>query len=389
MSLARRLAAHQAHAISRRCAGRCFFLLPTAWCRQLIGYCFGLACEKYPFVALHALVAMTNHLEAVATDTHSPPGQSQVPRFFGYAHSLIAKAMNHRYGRGENFWAPGSYRNLEIHDEPALLDRLVYALANPAAADLVETLDDWPGLHFGPEAWGESVSFDCPEGAFFGGRRERRSSPDLEVARRQREEERRRRAQEEREARQADREAGLSKEEARQAAVARRERRRALELRSSSRDRSGLAPSAKLRFKTPPTYADREEEAIREVQAHLRAREAEHRARREREGKSVLGREGALAVDPFSSAGSTEADYSLTPVIACKDPEKRKRVLKCLTGWRRRYREVREQWPKRRNQKFPTGTYQMAVLHGAKVMSEEEALQEGLIAQPTGPPGRV
>ena len=110
------------------------------------------------------------------------------------------------------------------------------------------------------------------------------------------------------------------------------------------------------------------------------------RLRREREGKSVLGAEGVLAVDPLSSAGSTVPDYGLTPVVACKDRDTRKQVLKCLVGWRRRYQAVRKKWPKRRNEEFPLGTYQMAVAHGAKVMSEQKALDDGLIYTPTGPP---
>jgi len=376
------------HAISRRCAGRCFFLVPDEWTKQLIGYCFAVANERYPEVRIHALVSMSNHLEVVATDAHSPGKRSQVPRFFGYAHSLIAKATNHRLGRGENFWAPGSYRNLEIHDEGALLDRLVYALANPAAADLVDTHDEWPGLHYGPEAWGEEFPFDRPEGAFFGGHGGDVPSPDPEVARRLREEQRRRRAQEREEAYRADREAGMTKEEARQAAAERRRLEKAKRERASKRkSRQRLPKSATLRIVPPPTYAARPVQAAQEVQAHLREREAEHRARREREGKTVLGAEGVLAVDPFSSAGSTVADYSLVPVVACKNKERRKAVLKCLVGWRKRYKQVRKQWPKKRNKAFPLGTYLMAAAHGAKVMSEEEALREEVIYHPTGPPG--
>jgi len=389
MSLARRLLPNQAHAISRRCAGRCFFLVPDEWTAQLIGYCFAVANERYPSVQIHVFVAMSNHLEIVATDAHYLGKRSRVPRFFAYAHSLIAKAMNHRLGRGENFWAPGSYRNTEIHDEAALLDRLVYALANPAAANLVETLDDWPGLHYGPEAWGESFTFQRPKGAFFGGHRGRVPSSDPDVARHQREEQRQQYAQELREARQALRDAGKTKEEVRQAAATRRKVRKAKRERSRSRNRRTLPTTATLRIVTPPTYRSRKAKAAQEVLAHLQAREAEHRATREREGKTVLGPEGVLAVDRLSSAGSTEADYSLSPVVACKDKERRKRVLKCLAGWRLRYKKARKQWPKKRNQKFPLGTYLMAVAHGAQVMSEQKALADELIAHPTGPPGLV
>ena len=85
-----------------------------------------MANERYHRVQIHALVAMSNHFEIVATDAYDAGQQSHLPRFFNYANSLIAKAMNHRLGRGENFWAPGSYRSTEIHGEEALRDRLVY-----------------------------------------------------------------------------------------------------------------------------------------------------------------------------------------------------------------------------------------------------------------------
>ena len=387
MSLVRRLLPNQAHAISRRCAGRCFFLVPDEWTTQLIGYCFAVANERYPSVRIHVFVAMSNHLEIVATDAHNSGKRSKVPRFFAYAHSLIAKAQNHRLGRGEHFWAPGSYRNTEIHDEAALLDRMVYALANPAAANLVETLDDWPGLQYGPEAWGQTFTFRRPPGAFFGGHRQHVPSPDPDVARQQREEERQRYAQELREARQALRDEGKTKKEAQRAAAAQRQVRKAKRERSRSRSRRTLPEVAKLRIVTPPSYRGRKAKAAQQVLRHLQAREAEHRATREREGKTVLGPEGVLAVDRLSSAGSTEADYSLSPVVACKDKERRKRVLKCLVGWRLRYTKARKQWPKKRNQKFPLGTYLMAVAHGAQVMSEKKALADELIAHPTGPPG--
>ena len=68
MSLARRLQGQQVHAFSRRCAGRCFYLVPDKWTRDLIGYCFALADQKYPQVAVHAFVSMSNHVEVVATD---------------------------------------------------------------------------------------------------------------------------------------------------------------------------------------------------------------------------------------------------------------------------------------------------------------------------------
>ena len=388
MTEARRLLSGQTHAISRRTSERRFFLVPTDLCRRVVIYAFAVANQDFPRVQIHVLVAMSNHLELVVSDTHGLSESSQLPDFFAAAHSLIAKAMNKDLERGESFWCPGSYRNTEIHDLPALADRLVYALANPAAADLVETLDDWPGVHFGPEQWTnqEGIPIDRPSGAFFGGRSDLVEPQDPAAARRHRERLRRQRAQVRRAERQADRERGLTHEEARVAAALRRKSRQ--RERSRERSRATLPDTATLRIVAPPAYRGREAEMALEILARLESREAEHRRRREREDKSVLGREGVLAVPRTSSAGSTEADYDMTPVVACKDPERRKHVLKCLVGWRRRYREARKAWPEER-QPFPPGTYHMAAQHGAEVMSEADAQREGLLHAPTGPPASV
>lgn len=388
MTEARRLLPNQAHAISRRTSQRRFFLVPTDFCKRVVAYAFAVANEDYPTVQIHVLVAMSNHIEIVASDAHGPDEDSQLPRFFRDAHALIASAMNHHYGRGEHFWAPGSYRNTEIHDLPALADRLVYALANPAAADLVETLADWPGLHFGPELWtegpnGAELTFERPEGAFFHGGRKNALSTDPTVAPRQRDQQRQEYAADLRAARQADRDAGLTKEEARQAAARRRKNRKREKARE--RDRTTLPDEATLRIVAPPSYRGREAEMAAEILSLLERREAEHRRERQRKGRGVRGAKAVQAMSPSFSPGDTEPNYDLSPTVACKSRKKRKQVLKCLVGWRRRYRESRKAWPDERKP-FPLGTYQMARDHDAEIMSEAECLEEGLIYTPTGPP---
>ena len=376
---------NQAHAISRRCSERRYFLVPCAFSEELVTYVLAAACESFPRVLLHAALFMSNHYQLVLTDQRTEAGQpSQLPAYFEFVDALIAKAMNTYLGRGESFWAPGSYRNVEIHGEEALYDQLVYALANPAAADLVETLSDWPGVYFGPERWGEDVPTAKPPDAFFGGRRDGLVPSDPSEQRRRRDRVREHRARDLEAVYRELREAGLSHEEARRAKAKRRKSRE--RERARERDRSTLPEAPTLRLVPPPAFEGREQEARERVAELLVHREAEHRSRRRREKKSVLGAAAVLAQSPYESAGSTLANYDFTPVIACKDRSQRRRVLKCYVGWERRYREVRKGWPKRRDEEFPYGTHQMVVQHGARVMSEATALSEGLIHAPTGPP---
>ena len=86
MTEARRLLPNQAHAISRRTSQRRFFLVPTDFCKRVVAYAFAVANEDYPTVQIHVLVAMSNHIEIVASDAHGPDEDSQLPRFFRDAH---------------------------------------------------------------------------------------------------------------------------------------------------------------------------------------------------------------------------------------------------------------------------------------------------------------
>ena len=126
MSLPRRLVPGRTHAVVRRTARRCFFLVPTKWVRQLVLYVLGLALQRFPHVKLHALMAESNHIHFVLTDDTPAHEPSELPDFFGLLHSLIARALNARYGRGENLFKTGSYDNVEIHGDVSLERQLVY-----------------------------------------------------------------------------------------------------------------------------------------------------------------------------------------------------------------------------------------------------------------------
>jgi len=71
--------------------------------------------------------------------------------------SLLARALNAHLGRGESFWAPGSYRAVELLDDAAVLEKLVYVLVNVCKDGLVRRPEHWKGLRSGPRDVGSEV----------------------------------------------------------------------------------------------------------------------------------------------------------------------------------------------------------------------------------------
>ena len=57
------------------------------------------------------------------------------------------RCQNAHLGRFENFWSSEPTSVVRLVEPQDILDKMTYAFANPTAADLVNTIDDWPGVH--------------------------------------------------------------------------------------------------------------------------------------------------------------------------------------------------------------------------------------------------
>jgi putative transposase len=128
--------------VTRRCAQRQFLLRPSPIVKQVFGYCLALAARDSG-VRLHAACALSNHYHLVATDP-----EARIPEFTYVLNKYVAKCLNAKYGRWENFFAGGaqtSYVRLESPD--AILEKTVYTVTNPVAAGLVARSEQWPGLN--------------------------------------------------------------------------------------------------------------------------------------------------------------------------------------------------------------------------------------------------
>jgi putative transposase len=140
----RRIVQGTTYLITRRCADRMFLLRPSAETNDLVLFLLAVLAGRYG-VLLHTFCVMSNHVHFVLTD---PSGN--LPAFMRDLGSAVARALNAAHGDWENFWAPGSYSAVELTTREAILDKMVYSLANPVMAGLVRRGAEWPGLWSAP-----------------------------------------------------------------------------------------------------------------------------------------------------------------------------------------------------------------------------------------------
>lgn len=134
--------------VTRRCAGRQFFLKPTKVANQVFLYLLALAAQRFG-IEVHAFCVLSNHFHLVVTDW-----DARLPAFHQFLDALVARAMNAVLGRWEAFWAPNSYSAVRLLSPSDIVDKAAYVLANPVDVGLVGAGSAWPGLWSAPEGIG-------------------------------------------------------------------------------------------------------------------------------------------------------------------------------------------------------------------------------------------
>ena len=147
--------------ITRRCAGRRFYLRPDPVTTHIIAYCLARAC-RMTGVRVHAICAMSNHLHLVVTDV-----RGLLPQFAARLFREIAMCIKAHRGVCERVWAAGSYSAVELMTERAVVGKIVYTIANPVTAGLVRTVKEWPGLVSLPGAMHGTVALKGERPAWF------------------------------------------------------------------------------------------------------------------------------------------------------------------------------------------------------------------------------
>ncbi len=118
---------------------------PSAFINRILLYCLCRAAEQFE-IRLHAFCFMSNHFHLILTDP-----EVELPDFMHRLNLYIAKSMNAHLRRRENFWSPRYYSYTALEDDEAVLSEIIYVLMNPAAAGLVRSGDQWPGLRSRPD----------------------------------------------------------------------------------------------------------------------------------------------------------------------------------------------------------------------------------------------
>ena len=140
MTLPREVVPGRNYMITRRCSERRFFLRPDGTTNNAFIYCLALAANRAK-VEVNSSAAMANHHH---TAIHDPEGN--YPLFTEYFHGLLARCQNAHLGRFENFWSSEPTSVVRLLEPSDILDKMAYAYANPATADLVDTVQEWPGV---------------------------------------------------------------------------------------------------------------------------------------------------------------------------------------------------------------------------------------------------
>lgn len=147
--------------VSRRCTQREFLLTPTTLSKQIIKYVLAVAASRYG-ILIHAVCVMSDHWHIVLTDP-----RANLPDFSRLLDGVVAKALNALHDHWENFWVPCSYSAVELVSPEDVIEKMAYALANPAAANLVEHGRQWPGIWSDPRRIGEPGEVISRPGHYF------------------------------------------------------------------------------------------------------------------------------------------------------------------------------------------------------------------------------
>ena len=139
MTAPRQVLPGSTYSITRRCTQRLQLLRPDPVVNQAFHYCLADAAKRSG-IQVFGWQAMSNHYHALV---HDPYGL--LPEFLEHFHKLLARVLNCRWGRFENFWSTETTCAVRAVRREDVLDQMIYVLSNPVAAHLVERVADWPG----------------------------------------------------------------------------------------------------------------------------------------------------------------------------------------------------------------------------------------------------
>lgn len=141
MSRPRQVLPKRFYFLTRRCTQRQFLLRPDPITNQAFTYCLAEAAQRFE-IEVVLPVAESNHHHTVIFDRHG-----RVLEFLEHFHKMVARCLNARWGRWENFWASTEPCVTELLTPSAVIDKLIYSASNPVKDQLVERVSHWPGVN--------------------------------------------------------------------------------------------------------------------------------------------------------------------------------------------------------------------------------------------------
>lgn len=160
MTLPREIIPGRYWLVTRRCTQRQFFLRPGKATTDIFNYCLAEAAAVFG-VELIAWSTMSNHYHLVVKDVHGV-----LPKFMHRLNLHLAKCLNVHWKRWENLWSSNAACATHLVTPSGVFDKVVYTLANPVTAHLVEQARQWPGSSSVRQMDGSPKDVERPVGFF-------------------------------------------------------------------------------------------------------------------------------------------------------------------------------------------------------------------------------
>ncbi len=334
--LARPVFADRLVFLTRSVAGQEFRLRPSPEVNEAIAYMLMATSRRYG-MRPSAVCVMSNHWHGVIHDQ-----RGQLPAFFSEFYGLLSRIINWMHGDRGRMWDGGQAHRLYLDDNESVIEEIAYTMANPVAAGTVAEGKSWPGLR---KCWpAREVVVRRP--GYFGNPLHQGTIK---------------------------RPKGMKGSRPTVAEV---------DKMMATWDEEGVhyPPYLVFRLHRPPGF---DELSDKQLAAKLRRAnaEAEQRARQQRLDEGKVGYLGARQVKalPRTSVPKTlRKKYSLIPKVKARDAKATMAAKKALKWWLEAYAEAYKRMRHGdRHVRFPAGTYQHAVYHGAIADSMAQSAPPG------------
>ncbi|MBA2664620.1 MAG: hypothetical protein H0U74_20200 [Bradymonadaceae bacterium] len=139
--------------VSNRCLEQRFFLQSGSETNALFLNCLARAAFRYK-ICVYGFVFMNNHFHLIVSAPHL-----NLNLFMAHFQTGITRGLNKISGRARGSIFPERYNCVVLQNDQVAFDKLIYLLANPCAADLVEDPSDFPGVSsLGMHLSGEAIA---------------------------------------------------------------------------------------------------------------------------------------------------------------------------------------------------------------------------------------